>query len=162
MKWKVANVSEKKLQDNFLFFLYASQTIICSCHLPRATCHTPRRFLLLKNFLPPHANSHCRKCLRFKWSEVNLMVNRHLPYKHHQVGQIGGRGVGKGAVWYFDYLHNAKTLKGRESVCVWSAALVSISMVSYLHSIYFECLFVCMKQWQLEGGNGRGRGLSFP
>lgn len=84
------------------------------------------------------------------------MVNRHLPYKHHhQTARSGQEG---------DYLHNAKALhgRGRESAgCVeffaWSVTLVSISMVSYLHSIYFECLFVCMKHRQTERSTGRGR-----
>lgn len=40
----------------------------------------------------------------------------------------------------------------------WSVTLVSISMVSYLHSIYFECLFVCMKHRQTDGSTERGRG----
>lgn len=43
---------------------------------------------------------------------------------------------------------------GESEGCVeffaWSVTLVSISMVSYLHSIYFECLFVCMKHRQTE------------
>lgn len=40
----------------------------------------------------------------------------------------------------------------------WSVTLVSISMVSYLHSIYFECLFVCMKHRQTERCSGWWRG----
>lgn len=51
---------------------------------------------------------------------------------------------------------------GESEGCVeffaWSVTLVSISMVSYLHSIYFECLFVCMKHRQTERSTGRERG----
>lgn len=53
---------------NNFFMLAKLLFAVATCHLQ--TCNSAwdafSHFLLLKNFLPPHANSHCRKCLRFK------------------------------------------------------------------------------------------------